>query len=264
MGPKTRSAHRAGCQVARHVPAARLGWPAQRHGQSDTRQGRALANAGAIMTVAARLQRETFRTSRLLDFCSTRELVKQIGHPVEQWPLVILKELADNALDAAEDAEIAPAIQIGVCNNQIVVTDNGPGIQPETVADILDFAVRVSSREAYASPTRGAQGNALKTIVAMAFALDGTVGETTIESQEIAHRITFRVDQVRQEPRPDHFQGRSSVRNGARITVNWPVYAGSNLDQVKSRFLQMAEDYGWLNPHLALSVAWNGARAVSF
>ena len=216
------------------------------------------------MTVAARLQRETFRTSRLLDFCSQRELVKQIGHPVEQWPLVILKELADNALDAAEDAEIAPAIQIGVCNNQIVVTDNGPGIQPETVADILDFAVRVSSREAYASPTRGAQGNALKTIVAMAFALDGTVGETTIESQEIAHRITFRVDQVRQEPRLDHFQGRSSVRNGARITVNWPVYAGSNLDQVKSRFLQMAEDYGWLNPHLALSVAWNGARAVSF
>jgi hypothetical protein len=33
------------------------------------------------------LQRETFRTSRLLDFCSERELVKQIGHPVDQWPL---------------------------------------------------------------------------------------------------------------------------------------------------------------------------------
>ena len=26
------------------------------------------------------LQRETFQTSRLLDFCSERELVKQIGH----------------------------------------------------------------------------------------------------------------------------------------------------------------------------------------
>jgi hypothetical protein len=37
------------------------------------------------------------------------------------------------------------------------------GIAPQTVADVLDYAVRVSSREAYVSPTRGAQGNALKT-----------------------------------------------------------------------------------------------------
>ena len=35
------------------------------------------------------LHRETFRTSRLLDFCSERELVKQIGHGTDQWPLVI-------------------------------------------------------------------------------------------------------------------------------------------------------------------------------
>ena len=44
------------------------------------------------------LRRETFSTSRLLDFCSERELVKQIGHGVDQWPLVIFKELTDNAL----------------------------------------------------------------------------------------------------------------------------------------------------------------------
>jgi DNA topoisomerase VI subunit B len=54
------------------------------------------------------LQRETFRTSRLLDFCSERELVKQIGHDTDQWPLVVLKELVDNALDAAEEAGTAP------------------------------------------------------------------------------------------------------------------------------------------------------------
>jgi DNA topoisomerase VI subunit B len=115
----------------------------------------------------ALLQRETFRTSRLLDFRSERELVKQVGHPVDHWPIVILKELTDNALDAAEEAGIAPTIGIDVTAGEITITDNGPGIPAETVADILDFAVRVSSREAYASPTRGAQGNALKTIVAM-------------------------------------------------------------------------------------------------
>ena len=210
------------------------------------------------------LQRETFRTSRLLDFCTERELVKQIGHPVDQWPLVVLKELTDNALDEAEESGTAPVISVQVKGNEIVIADDGSGMPPETVADILDFSVRVSSREAYCSPTRGAQGNALKTVVAMAFALDGTEGETLIESRGTAHRIGFRVDQIRQEPKIDHIRERSSVRNGTRITVRWPVCACSKLDQAKAHFLQMAEDFGWLNPHLSLSVTWDGKRCVDF
>jgi hypothetical protein len=210
------------------------------------------------------LKREAFRTSRLLDFCSERELVKQIGHPVDHWPLVILKELVDNALDAAEEGGAAPTIAIDVAAGEIVITDNGPGIPAETVSDILDFTVRVSSREAYTSPTRGAQGNALKTIVAMAFALDGTKGETVIESRGVAHRITFKVDQVRQAPRIDHIQEQSLVTTGTKVTMRWPVCASIKLDQAKPHFLQMASDYGWLNPHLSLAVAWNGERCVDF
>lgn len=119
------------------------------------------------------MRRETFQTSRLLDFCSVRELAKQIGHSPDQWPLVVFKELTDNALDACEESGIAPVIGIEVTGTEITIADNGPGIPADTVAGILDFSVRVSSREAYVSPTRGAQGNALKTIIAMAFALDG-------------------------------------------------------------------------------------------
>ena len=48
------------------------------------------------------LERATFTTSRLLDFFSEKELTAQTGHGPAQWPLVILKELADNALDACE------------------------------------------------------------------------------------------------------------------------------------------------------------------
>jgi hypothetical protein len=65
----------------------------------------------------------------------------------------------------------------------------------------LDYTVRVSSREAYVSPTRRAQGNALKCIVAMGFALDGVNGMTVIESLGCAHRIVFEIDPVRREPR---------------------------------------------------------------
>jgi hypothetical protein len=101
------------------------------------------------------LERQPFRTSRLIDFCTERELTKQVGHSADYWPLIILKEVVDNALDAAEEANTAPVIRAEVANGNIVITDNGPGMNAETIADILDFTVRVSSREAYASPPVG-------------------------------------------------------------------------------------------------------------
>jgi hypothetical protein len=68
---------------------------------------------------------------------------------------------------------MAPMIRIQVSDHEIIIADNGPGIPAETVG-IRDFSVRVSSLEAYAFLAR----NALKTIVAMAFALDGAKAST--------------------------------------------------------------------------------------
>jgi len=48
-----------------------------------------------------KLTRVAFAISRLMEFCSEKEMVNQTGHNIEYWPLVILKELFDNALDAA-------------------------------------------------------------------------------------------------------------------------------------------------------------------
>jgi len=36
----------------------------------------------------ARLQRQTFTTSRHLEFCSLKELELQTGHTADQWPRV--------------------------------------------------------------------------------------------------------------------------------------------------------------------------------
>jgi DNA topoisomerase VI subunit B len=119
------------------------------------------------MTGTHALARKIFKTSRLAEFRSQKELVNQTGHAVDDWPLVVLKELVDNALDACEEAAAAPVIAVRVSGDEIAIIDNGPGIAPDTVENILDFASRTSSREAYVSPTRGAQGNALKTLLAI-------------------------------------------------------------------------------------------------
>jgi DNA topoisomerase VI subunit B len=54
-------------------------------------------------------ERTTFQTSRLLEFFSEKELQLQIGFAIEQWPIALLKELIDNALDAAESAGVPPS-----------------------------------------------------------------------------------------------------------------------------------------------------------
>jgi DNA topoisomerase VI subunit B len=212
--------------------------------------------------MTASLARTTFKTSRLLEFCTRKELTIQTGQPAEMWPLVVLKELVDNALDAAEEAGVSPRISVSVTDGSIVVTDNGPGIPTKTVKALLDFSVRVSSREAYVSPTRGAQGNALKTILAMPYVLDGTVGRVEIAARGINHTIEFKVDSIRQVPVISHVPSASPVKNGTRVTVHWPKLACSILAKAEDRFLQIAGDYTWLNPHLDLAVDWNGKRRL--
>ncbi len=223
------------------------------------------------------LERRHFSTSRLLDFLSRKELIAQTGHQVREWPLVCLKELMDNALDACEEAGIAPRISIEVDDTTLTVSDNGPGIPASVIESVLDYSIRVSSREAYVSPSRGAQGNALKTLVAMPFVLTGG-GSVYVESLGIRHEIKIAVDRIRQVPKIDHVQTKSDVTIGTKITIEWPKKAcliendenassyksgeGRNekacliLSASKSRFLQIAEDYCWLNPHLSLSIRW--------
>jgi DNA topoisomerase VI subunit B len=210
---------------------------------------------------AARLKRETLRTSRLLDFCSEKELVAQTGHERAAWPLVALKELADNALDACENQGIPPVLKVAVDHTGITVADNGPGIAADVVADVLDFTVRVSDKEHYVSPTRGAQGNALKTLVTMPYVLHGEHGRVTIAARGIRHEIDLRVDHIRQKPIVDRQQYTDKkVKKGTLVHVHWPSVCMDTLTSTKERFLQIAEDYTLLNPHLALSVEWFGEQ----
>ncbi|MFH1921698.1 MAG: ATP-binding protein [Planctomycetota bacterium] len=169
-----------------------------------------------------KLRRETFRTSRAMEFLSRKELIAQTGHQPEVWPLMVLKELVDNALDACEEAGIAPKIQVTVDEEGILIADNGPGIPPQVVRQVLDFSTRVSSREAYVAPDRGAQGNALKTILAVPFVLNGECGIVEISARGVRHKITLKVDPIRQEPVIDHRElPDDQETEGTTIRIVW-------------------------------------------
>src|SRR5580704_16041111 len=96
-----------------------------------------------------KLTRVAFAVSRLMEFCSERELQNQTGHSVYDWPLVVIKELLDNGIDACEEADVAPDITVVVERDRIIVQDNANGIDATTIDSILNYTIRVSSREAY-------------------------------------------------------------------------------------------------------------------
>ena len=168
---------------------------------------------------APQITRTVFTTSRTLEFFTERELSMQLGVPPDRWGLAILKELIDNALDACEDASIAPEIAVEISTTgTLTVRDNGSGIPPDVVERLTYLRVKTSSREAYVAPTRGAQGNALQTILAMPFALDGATGRTVIEAHGVAHTIDFTIDHVHRVPRVAVARNLSFVKNGTCIT----------------------------------------------
>jgi DNA topoisomerase VI subunit B len=171
------------------------------------------------------LTRTTFETSRDSEYFNLRDLQAQTGQPIEMFVAVAFKELVDNALDACETAGIGPRLEIAIRETGerlvIGVDDNGTGIPPETVRRIVNFQTRTSDKAVYRSPTRGAQGNALKTVLGMPCAF-GIREPVVIEARGIRHQILAWVDPAG-ELRIDHRETPTAPTAGTRMLVTLPA-----------------------------------------
>jgi DNA topoisomerase VI subunit B len=145
----------------------------------------------------ATVKRAVFATPRAAEFLEIRALQAQTGQPEEAFGDVVVKELIDNALDAAESAGVAPVIEIETRTVDeitfVTVTNNGNGISASTIADVADFNVLASDKARYRGPSRGAQGNALKTLLGIPYAL-GVTEPVVIDSCGVRHELQVSVD----------------------------------------------------------------------
>ena len=202
-----------------------------------------------------KLERTTFELSRELEFFDEKDLEMQIGQEAEWWPIAILKELIDNALDACECAGVAPDIRVCIEDDALTVEDNGPGIPAETVKGSLDYLKRVSDKLFYVSPTRGQLGNALKVVWAAPFVQSGKSGRVEISARGVTHTIEVSLDRIRQAPAIAYATCEAGRRVGTSLRVGWPDLA-SILDHAKTPYsynppppAELVEGFAALNPH---------------
>lgn len=206
------------------------------------------------MSALSTLQRETFELSRTLEFFTERELIAQIGHSRHWWPVALLKELLDNALDACESAGIAPVLAVELQDDALIVTDNGPGLPLATLEKSLDYTVRVSDKTGYVSPSRGQQGNALKTLWAAPFVATGT-GIIAVETAAYHREVRVTLDRIAQTPSLELVDaGSPNVKTGTKLTVHWSEIASSFQSGYAPSFYSVMFALTDFNPHCTLIV----------
>ena len=160
-----------------------------------------------------RPERGVFRTSRLLDFCSEKELTAQTGHPPAEWPLVVAQGAGRQRARRLRGGRD----RAGDRRPRRRERDHRHRQRPRDAARGGRGGARLRRPRqfprGYVAPDRGAQGNALKTLVAMPFVLDGKTGRVEVDARGIRHEIAFAVDPIRQQPVIRHQQHERNCKN---------------------------------------------------
>jgi hypothetical protein len=109
-------------------------------------------------------------------FIDRHTLPQKAGCEPEQLGRVILKELADNALDAAANG-VTITVDGDACH--AVVRDSGPGISPAQIPSLFSVNRPLLSSKLKRLPTRGMLGNGLRVVMGAVAACRGTITVTT-------------------------------------------------------------------------------------
>ena len=109
----------------------------------------------AISSPASRILK--FEREDWTSFRAVEGLQQKAGVPKALLPRLVLKELADNALDAGAEARVGELPKGG----NYFVEDDGPGIDgtPEEIARLFSIRRPMVSSKLLRLPTRGALGN---------------------------------------------------------------------------------------------------------
>jgi len=213
---------------------------------------------------------EVFSFSREFDFVRLDGLRRATGRPPHEWDLYIVKELIDNALDADEalwcnDPAQPPRLCIRMeyikvperrSQQLFVQVSNRAAFPVEQMADI--FATQwYTSRKAFIKGlTRGALGNALKTLLGIPYALRNRVaGDWSPELKPLSILCNGReylpryvVDSTAQTIRFECGTKESKPVEGTVVSVGLDHFE-QEMPRTLAQVKRLAEQYHLCNPH---------------
>jgi hypothetical protein len=145
---------------------------------SPNRAGLDFQNLGAAPASLPDAQNLKFERADWTSFRTIEGLQQKAGVPASHLRQLVLKELTDNALDAAG----AKHVRVGeLPGGGYFVEDDGPGLDgsPEDIARLFSIARPMVSTKLLRLPIRGALGNGLRVVAGAILASDGTLVVTT-------------------------------------------------------------------------------------
>jgi DNA topoisomerase-6 subunit B len=179
--------------------------------------------------------------------------------------ITTIKEAVDNALDACEEAEVLPDIEISVKKTgpetfRIAVEDNGPGIVPENVPFVFGKLL-YGSRFHQIRQSRGQQGIGISAAVLYAQLTTGlpTVVTTRTGARETAHRFALRIVVETNEPEViSHDEVAWDRTHGTRVEIEFRASLAT-----KKRLVEYLRYTGVVNPHARIRAEIDGEAFVS-
>ena len=165
-----------------------------------------------------------------------------------------VKEGVDNALDAAEEAEILPDVLVEISKSEgyytLVIEDNGPGILPQQIPNVfgqLLYGSRFHVRE----QNRGQQGLGISAAVLYSQLTSGNPARVISKSigHDTAHRCELMIDTDENEPKLSVSEETEWDReHGTRIEMDMEA----NM-RARTQLLSYIRYNGIVNPHASIT-----------
>jgi hypothetical protein len=130
-------------------------------------------NSKAVSASLSDAQNLKFERADWTSFRTLEGLQQKAGVAQDKLIRLVLKELADNALDTGT------ATRVGEIAGRYFIEDDGPGLDPDEVARLFSIARPLSSTKMLRLPTRGALGNGLRVAAGAVLASSGKLAVIT-------------------------------------------------------------------------------------
>src|SRR6266705_3466021 len=213
-----------------------------------------------------------FSFNREFDFVRLDGLRRATGRPPHEWDIYIIKELLDNALDADDvlwqhDHVQHPTVHISIeytpiprmKAQQLEISVSNRALFPvEQIGDIFHTMWYTSRKSFIKGLTRGALGNALKTLLGIPYALRNKVADDwrstlkpmSIRCSTMEYVPQYHINEVKQQVSVECEYSERKAVNGTVISIGV-----DNFQQEQPRTLEelqlLAQQYHLCNPHAA-------------